>query len=230
MKPPLAHVSQTALAALAAAASIWLSIFVLPGSGVQPIPLLPAIGSAAGHVVSEIAPPPAPKPVAKKKSAVRFLPVLAPPPAVAAVVRAAVTHPGAIVHAQPAHRARPHAPAPVSRPKHAKPVHAAPPPIPAAPTVGSPHGGPMGKANGYRRNHGLAPISAPVAKGNGQGKAHGHSHRRGTPPGQAKKAPAAPAAAASVAPAASAKSNGHGQGNSGQPEHGNQGHGGGGKK
>src|SRR5689334_1432193 len=47
-----AHLPRAALALLAAAGTVWLSAFFLPGAVVEPIRLLPAIGSAAGKVVS----------------------------------------------------------------------------------------------------------------------------------------------------------------------------------
>jgi hypothetical protein len=214
MKPPFGHASQTALAALAAAASIWLSVFVLPGAGVQPIPLLPSIGGAAGRIAASVETPTkthAPAPHRTVFSA----PVLARPVAStrSVVAQPLVTQPRVVHQKRPAHRV--HARRPQPRPS--APVQAAAPaPIPASTAAVSQTaaGPPMakGKAKGHTHSNAAASRVRVSAKGRGHGKARGHSpeHHKGPPPGRAKKA------AAPQAPPTS-----HGQGP------GDQGHGGG---
>jgi len=240
VKPPYAHVSQSGLAALAAGVAISLSVFLLPGSGVQPTPLLPAFGGTGGPVTAN-AKLPAARQVAAPRRTVVFTPVLAPPaPAPTVVQTRIVSTPARVVHrshrAKPAHARRTHAPAP--RPRSSAPVlAAAPTPVPAAPATKA--GPPWGKAKGWER-HQAQPAAAPVGtSSHGQGKALGHSsdHHQSISPGQAKKALSAPQPAPP-------KANGHdkgkhrgqgstprGQGGHGnQGDHGNQGHGGGRKK
>lgn len=188
MKPPLAHVSQTALAALAAGIAIWLSVFVLPGAGgqAQPIPLLPAIGGAAGGVVAAFEAPshqvstPRPRPTATGAH-----------PARVTALREHVAVPRAGVHkVRRAHRAH----APVVRARRFAPKRA----TVTAPVTSRGFSGSRGKAKARAHSHSAGPPAWAVARGrrSGHDKARGHSHEhhRGLPPGQAKKlhAPTAP--------------------------------------
>jgi hypothetical protein len=213
-KPVLDHLSPTVLATFATAIAISLSGFLLAGAGgqVEPAPLLPAIGGAAGHVIAEL---PAAAHAHARKPAGR-----------ASVGRTAFSADFATTSTRvggsprragvsKAHR--------VHRPdrfvRHPAPAPAqpatrpAPRPAPAAPVVTrqltSAHK-PRGKALGHSHSHARS-VRAPVTtSAHGHGKAHGH--HGGLPPGHAKKAPAAPA----PAPAAPAKSTGGGP----PPDHG----------
>jgi hypothetical protein len=175
MTPPIVNVSQTAVAALAAATSIWLSLFVLPGEGAQrrPLPLLPAIGEAAGAVVAPFPAPARPAATASRRTAssVRVVPRPATP-----VGPAATPRPGT-------HRAHP-----VVRPGSSAPVQAAAPTrVPAAPVVVAQRT--TGLALGKARGHGkAAPLAGVVARGRGEGKAKGHlgEHHWAAPPGHSK--------------------------------------------
>jgi hypothetical protein len=244
MKPPYARVPQTALAALAAAVSIWLVVFFLPGSRMQPMPLLPALGSANGPAIAKVpapsAKPLAEQPAAKLRRPVVFAPALAPPiappaaPAQTAVSRPVTVH--RLHRAAPARRLH-RAPAP-RRPRHSAPVRtAAPAPAPATaapatdPPKGVAHGWerhhatpPRGKAKGWNRHHAQASAAATSVHGQGNVLRRLSEHHHSLPPGQAKK------------PKANGHHNGNhaGQGAPGQGAPGNQdgsrGRGGGGKK
>jgi len=224
MKLPFAHVSRTALVVVAAAGAVWLSAFFLPGAGIQPAPLLPAIGSAAGKVVAVAEPNHAPKTVAAPHRAVAtpvvaratFLPPASAPAAVQSKPRAV----------QRPHRAnRPH---PAGRPKHSAPVQtvaSAPAPAPAVATTASVSSAaaPRGKAVGWHRKHELstgAPAAAPTPKDE---KSHG---KHDTPHAEPATAPAPAAPAAPPPPAA--HDNGKHRGD--DHDHGDHGHGPGGKK
>ncbi|HSC49061.1 MAG TPA: hypothetical protein VLD16_02265 [Gaiellaceae bacterium] len=227
MKPPYAHVSRTALVVVAAAGSVWLSAFFLPGSGLQPVPLLPALGGAAGNVVA------ASLPHAKKRTPAA---ALRPTRPAAAPVRVPVT-PVFVPHAVqprpaprvvPRHRAhRPHAPA---APKRPPPVQAATP-APAVATVASVAStpAPRGKAVGWHRKHDHATATSVAAPPHGHGKSHVKHEYASSPQPAPTPAPASPPAPA--APAAPPSTGGHdngkhlGNGNG----NGNQGHGPGGK-
>jgi hypothetical protein len=179
MTPPFVNISQTAIAALAAAASIWLALFVVPGAGVQgrPLPLLPAIGEAAG-VIAPPAAPARPAATAPRRAVVP------------AQVVARQTRPP-----QPASAAR-RPPLPVVRP----PAPArAPAPIqaPAETTVVAQQATqpPMGKALARGHSKAPVPLAAVGTKGRGHGKAKGHSaaHHQGGRPGHDRGSTARPA-------------------------------------
>ena len=218
-----AHLPRTALALLAAAGTVWLAAFFLPGAVVEPIPLLPSIGSAAGKVVQ------APALRARKHEAphrttavlavVRTSPATATVPRVTPLVRVhrAVQQPQ---HVRPRHHAH--------RPKHSTPVQkAAPARTPAAPTAGRVFYGnaPSGRAVGWHRKHDQATAPAAVPSVHGQGHSNGHGKHH-APAAQPAPTPAAP-----VAPP-SAGTDGHDNGKhlGDQHDHGDQGHGPGGKQ
>lgn len=227
MKPPYAHVSQTALVVVAAAGAIWLSAFFLPGSAVQPVPLLPSIGNVAGKVVAVAEP----HRVAKHPAARRHT-IAAP-----VVVRTAFVPPATVPHAVQPRRAprvvhrshrtlRPH---PAPKPKRHAPVGAAvPASTPASTPVTFYSSAPRGKAVGWHRKHTTSsapPVAAPTPR---HGKSHGH-HDHGPPPRPAPISTTTPAAAPPATPPTAA---GHDNGNhfGGGHDHGDNGHGPGGKK
>jgi hypothetical protein len=221
MKPPLAHVSQTALVVVAAAGAIWLSAFFLPGAGVQPVPLLPSIGSVAGKVVS----------VSERhhaaKRAARHRTIAAP-----IVVRAPFVPPRTVqaVQPQPAPRAvqRAHRPHPAAKPKRSAPAQTA---VPAS-TPASAHSlsfystAPRGRAVGWHRKHAASTVAPAAAATHGHGKPHArHDHAPPAEPAAVTTStPAAPAAPPAVAGHDNGNHNGDGH------DHGDDGHGPGGKK
>jgi hypothetical protein len=227
MKLPYAHVSRSALAVVAAAGAVWLSAFFLPGAGVAPAPLLPAIGSVAGKVVAVAEPHHhAAKPAAAPRRTI----------AAPALARAPFLPPASVPEAvQPKPRAvqRPHRTNrrhPAARPKHSAPVQTAAPapassPAPATTASVSSTAAPRGKAVGWHRKHELstgAPAAAPTQK-------HGKSHaKHEAPPAE----PVAPPAPTPATPAAPPVSSGHDNGKHVGDEHGHgdHGHGPGGKK
>lgn len=229
-----AHLSRTALAVLAAAGTVWLAAFFLPGAVVEPIPLLPAIGSAAGKIVAAPGTPTRKRAAAAKRAAVTHV--------VAPAQLASVTFRPEVPPARPEHRAvRPpqhvHVRHQVSRPKHFAPAQkAAPAPAPAA-TAAAPvfdSSAPPGRAVGWHRKHdqvaapASAPSSAPItaAPGHGHGNGNGHA-KHDSPVPQPAATPAAP-----VAPPSTNPGNGHDNGKhlGDQHDHGDQGHGPGGNK
>ena len=229
MKPPYTHVSRTALAVVAAAGSVWLSAFFLPGAGVQPIPLLPELGTAAGKVVAASLPHAKPKRTATTRPSNAAPAVAREPAAVTFAPQAARSRPK--VRAVPTHRA--HRQQPAAGPKRSAPVQAAAP-APAVATTASATAAsvssaaaPRGRAIGWHRKHDHADAAAPTAP---TGR-HGHSHAKhgyGSPAQPAPAptvtpAPAAPAAPPSVGGHDNGKHLGNGNGN------GNQGHGPGGR-
>jgi hypothetical protein len=186
MKPPFAHLSPTVLATFAAAISTSLSLFLLPGAGVQgqPIPLLPAIGGAAGHVVADFATPAHKRSSSQLTTAASAQPVVAP----AVAVRHVTAPRAAAPKAHRPHRAR----ARVVRQAPPAPVHVMTP-VATRQFLSAPKA--RGKAHGH--GHKTKPAAGVAAHGHGHGKGLGHSpeHHKQLPPGQAKKAPAASPAA-----------------------------------
>jgi hypothetical protein len=183
MTPPIVNLSQTAVAALAAATSIWLALFVLPGAGVQrrPLPLLPVIGEAAGTVVAPFQAPARPAATASRRTAssVRVVARTATPAGPAASARRGT---------QRAHT--------VVRTSSSAPVQAAASTqVPAAPSAVAqrPTGLALGRAKAHGRSKVAAMFAGVGARGRGQGKANGHSdeHHSGAPPGHGRGASAA---------------------------------------
>ncbi len=225
MKPPYAHVSRTALAVVAAAGTVWLSAFFLPGAVVEPIPLLPAIGSAAGKVVS------VPGLAATKHAAAPRRETAGP--VVARAQLATATFVPRTAQARPEPRAvrRPqhaHSRHRVTRPKHSAPVSKT---VPASTTV-SPSGdrafdraAPSGRAVGWHRKHDQ--VTAPTASAPRLGHGHGHANHEAP---AVRPAPVHTAPAASPSAAADRHDNGKHQGDEHGNGNGNQGHGPGGKK
>lgn len=196
MTPPFAQVSQAVFAALAAATSIWLSLFVLPGAGVQgrPIPLLPAINEAADSVAAQFQAPARPTAPASRRPASPTQVVARP----AAPSRAAVSPQG-----RPNRVHRAHA---TVTPKPPAPIQAAALVPAVSPAVAHrPTGPPPGTANALGRAKGATPRAGVGSRARGLGKALGH--HRGARPGHAKGA----SAAQPVPP----RSHGHGTGNGG---------------
>jgi hypothetical protein len=220
-----AHLPRTALALLAAAGTVWLAAFFLPGAVVEPIPLLPSIGSAAGKVVQAPALR-AQKHAARHRTTTAILAVdRAPLLAATAVSRATPVRQAhrAVQRTQPA-RPRHHAP----RPKHSAPVQKdAPAQAPAATTATRVFYGkaPSGRAVGWHRKHDQASAPAAVASVHGHGHGNGHG-QHDAPAVQPAPSPAAPVAAPS------APTDGHDNGKhlGDQHDHGDQGHGPGGKQ
>jgi len=189
MKPPFAHLSPTVLAAFAAGTSISLSLFLLPGAGGQgePIPLLPAIGGAAGSVAANLGTS-AHKP-RTTQTTVRSSAHANLAPAVPVKQVAALRAPVHKVH-------RPYR----TRPVRARAVRHTPPApvrVTAPATTRQFFSTPKAKGKGHGHRHANKPATGIRSGGSGHGKALGHSkdHQRVRPPGQAKKVPTAPAAA-----------------------------------
>jgi hypothetical protein len=168
MKAPIAHFSQTTLAALAAATSIWLAVFVLPGAQRSPLPLAPVIGGAAEVVAAPFEAPARRAPSAAPRAAS----LVAVPARPAAPPRLAVV-PRRARRAHPAVRPKPSVP--VRRPVSTQ--------VPAAPVEVSQQssGPPWGKARALGHTKAAAPRAGVGVRGRGQGKALGHDH--GLPPG-----------------------------------------------
>jgi hypothetical protein len=189
MKPPFAHLSPTLLA-LAAAIAVSLSVFLMSGAGLQgaPIPLLPALGGAAGSVAVDLATRAqarASAPARTTVSSAKRVPVStthvrAPRPAAHRVHRANHARARVVRHAPPS-------------PLHIAVSAPAPTTPAAAPQVISV---PKGKAKAHGHRHGQAgkPSADAGAPRHGNGRALGPfpEHHQGLPPGQAKKVPAAP--------------------------------------
>jgi hypothetical protein len=217
MKPAFAHFAPTVPVAFAAAMGIALSVFLLPGAGVQsePTPLLAVIGGAAGRVAADL-------PARGKRHASEPVRSVAP-------VRPAATRPAATRTERLAPRRRQagtksrraHHPARtrVVRAAPSVPVQAPPPTARAAPvTTRQFFSNPTskGKSHGHAHAHAralkpTAATEAPTTHGHGKAKAIGHSRERhdGLPPGQAKKAPTAPPAAPTTPPKSNGNGNGH---------------------
>jgi hypothetical protein len=206
MKPAFARLSPTVPAMLAAAIGISLSVFLLPGLGLQggPTPLLPAIGGPAGRVAADLpADERASEPVEKAASSAQIV-----------VARTAYVVPQRRQAATKAHRVH-RAPTGVLRRAPSAPVQVA---ASAAPATG---------AVTTRRSFGTPPTAKKKARGHGpsrtvkssaggtgprahgRGKALGHSseHPHGLPSELAKKAPTASSPAAT-----DPKANGGGNG------------------
>jgi hypothetical protein len=196
MKSSLAHLSPTVLA-FGAAIGLSLSLFLLSGAGLQggAIPLLPALGGAAGSV--DMTPPSAP--TDRNAPAPAASPISAALQPLAPALPAPTSHP--VVHR--VHRVH-HAPARardrVVRP--ARPATTPPAPVAVAAPAPStsvsapqPVRGPRGKAKalGHQHGHAARPSAAGTpTHGNGHTRRHSPEHHQGLPPGQAKKAPSAP--------------------------------------
>jgi hypothetical protein len=212
MKPAFAHLAPTVPVAFAAAMGIALSVFMLPGAGVQgePTPLLAVIGGAAGRVAADL-----PAPVNHR----------APEPVTRAVIlaRPAATRSERVAtprrHAETrTHRVHRHTRTRVVRPTPTVPVQAAAPAAPVTPvTTRRSFGNPKSaksKSHGHGHARALQPTAgtnAPSTRGHGKAKAVGHSveHHDGLPPGQAKKAPTTPSPAPTMSPKANGGGNGH---------------------
>lgn len=215
MKAAFAHLPPLVPAAVAVAVAISLTVFLLPGVGLQsgPTPLLTSLGGAAGRVAADL-----PAPIAKKRAprevrtvsfsaqlvATRTAPVRQRPRAATSTHR---VHPSAQL------RVVRHAPVPA--------VQAPRPAAPAAPATTRTFFSSPGKTTGHGRGHGQghghsgAPkpvVKAPAPRAPGHGKAPGHSsgHGHGLAPGQLKKAP--PGSPPAPAPP---KANGGGNGHKG---------------
>lgn len=211
-KPVLAHLPPTVLATFATAIAISLSGFLLAGAGGQaePAPLLPAIGSAAGHVIAEL---PATPHAHARKPARR-----ASVGGTASLARLATTStrgPASPRRAGVSKARRVHRPDRAVRRPAPAPTQPAARPAPAAPVITreftSAHKA-RGKALGHSHSHARSVRAPATSSAHGRGHVKAHGRHGGLPPGHAKKAPAAPA----PAPAAPAKSKGGGP----PPDHG----------
>ncbi len=206
MKPAFAQLSPTVPATFAAAIGISLSVFLLPGLGVQgePTPLLPGIGGAAGRVAADLratANERASEPVGKAASSAQLV-----------ATRTEHFVPQRRQAATKAHRVHRRARTGVVRRAPSAPVQVAAPAAPATPVTTrrffSTPTTAKGKARGHGHGHTLKPTaraSAPRALGRSS------EHHHGLPPGNTKKAPTA----SSPAPATSPKANGGGNGHKG---------------
>jgi hypothetical protein len=198
MKLLATHTSPTLAAALAAGV-ISLSVFLIPGAGIQsgPTPLLPELGAMAARVPANL--PVAvhhkrSRPVARRVSAPAHVVSTATPRVVPQRVTAAPRR-------RPAHRrARVHR---VRRVEH---------PVVVAASVATPMPvvTPM-PAETHVRGHEKRSFSAPT-RAHGHGTALGHSTPRGHGRGLGHEKHAPPAAPASP-PAAAPHGNGNGHGN-----------------
>jgi hypothetical protein len=210
MKPAFAHLSPTVPATFAAAMGISLSVFLLPGAGVQgePTPLLAVIGGAAGRVAADLPATVnerASEPVGKAASSAQL-----------AATRSEHFVPRRRQAATKAHRVHRRARTRVVRRAPSAPVQAAAPAAPATPvTTRQSFSTPTtatSKPRGYGHGRALKPTAgAPAPRSHGHGKALGRSseHHHGLPPGHAKKAPTAPLLAPTTPPKANGGENGH---------------------
>jgi hypothetical protein len=211
MKPAFAHLAPTVPVTFAAAMGIALSVFMLPGAGVQgePTPLLAVIGGAAGRVAADLPAPVnhrAPEPVTRAV-------VPARPPATRSERFAPRRHAEARTH-----RVHRHTRSQVVRATPTVPVQTAAPPAPATAMTTrrllDNSKSAKSKSHGHGHARALQPTArtrAPSARGRGKAKALGHSseHHSALSPGQAKKAPAAPAPAPTTSPKANRGGNEH---------------------
>ena len=177
------RLSLTVLAAVAAAIGISLSVFLLPGAGVQggATPLLRA-SSDSGRVAANLpvtAGNRAGKPTPKVRSFAQ--PVAVPTEQFVAQVRRAAPS------AHGAHRRVP-----------ARAVAGARSPVPVTP--------PASPATPVKT---IAGAPAPPARGHGKALGHSKEHHNGLPPGQAKKALTAPPAVPGSPPKGNGDGNGH---------------------
>jgi hypothetical protein len=212
MKPAFAHLAPTVPITFAAAMGIALSVFLLPGAGIQgePTPLLAAIGGAAGRVAADL-----PATVDQQASE--------PVRRAVTLARPAATRPERFApQRRPAgtkmHRTHRRTRTLVVRPTPSVPVQAAAPAAPATPVTtrrffSNPRSA-KSKTRGHGHAHAPKPSAgtpAPRAHGHGKAKALGHSieHHGGLPPGQAKKAPTAPPPAPTTTPKANGGGNRH---------------------
>jgi len=196
MKPPYAHVSRTLLVVIAAAGAVWLSAFFLPAAGVQPVPVLPMIGSVAGKVVAVSEHHPKPK--AKPRHHTIAASIVARTPFAPPVSVAHAVHPRSTVRVvHKPHRA--HAPRHAAKPKRFAPVQAAAPA--AAPAVATPEthtAAPRGRAVGWHRKHEESTSGASAEPTHRHGGSHGrHDSPSAQPAATTTPTPAVPAAPSS---------------------------------
>jgi hypothetical protein len=202
MKLPFAHLSQTAVATLAAAIAISLSIVLLSGAGRQgqAVPLLPALGGAVNQVAAGLESPGhagATQPRGTARAPVQVHAPVAFTPSVGAT--RPVKHPAHRVHRTRAPVVRRSTEAPA--PKASAPVRSAPittqrfSAAPKGVAKGKSHApGQLKKAKGkshapgqlkakwHGHGHAAKPVTAPRAQSHAHGKARGH-HKAG---GQSK--------------------------------------------
>jgi hypothetical protein len=195
-----AHLSPTVPAIFVAAMGISLSVFLLPGAGVQgePTPLLAAIGGPAARVAADL-----PAAVAKRASE--------PVRRAAAFAQLAAARSEQFAPATKAHRAHRPVRSAVVRPAPSAPPQATAPAAPATPVTSSPTTA-TSKAHGHaygRARESTAGATVPRAHGQGTAVGRSSDHHHGVPPGHAKKAPTAPPAAPTTTPP---KVNGGGNG------------------
>jgi hypothetical protein len=236
MTAGFARLSPTLAAILAAAFGISLSVFLVPGAGVQeaPTPLLTAIGGAVGRVAADLPPAVSPRASEPTRRAVsKAAPASPRPTLIGARQKASTrTHRAHVRHSAPAPRHAPSTSARTATPAATAPVAASP---------GNFRKSPASKARGH--GHGLLrkraadvpTAGAPARRAHGHDKTlgrsgeHRHKHRLSPgkakkasaplpapthelPPGQAKKA-AAPAPAPAAPPTAAGAEKGNKGGN-----------------
>jgi hypothetical protein len=232
MKLPYAHVSRTLLVVVAAAGAVWLSAFFLPGAWVQPVPLLPVIGSVAGKVVAVAEPRHTTKhEAAAHRAIVTSVVARAPFVPPASVPVTAQSRPASHVVHRPLRANRPHH---AAKPKRSAPVQTAAPASASATAASVSYSAtthaPRGRAVGWHRKHEESITTPAAATTHGHGRSHAkHSD---APSAQPAAAPTStPTVPATPPPAGhdNGKHRGddHDHGNQG---HGDQGHGPGGKK
>jgi hypothetical protein len=209
MKPAFAHLAPTVPITFAAATGIALSVFLLPGAGVQgePTPLLAVIGGAAGRVAADL-----PAAVNHRASEPVVPAVIPARPAATRSERFAPPRRHAEARTHRVHR---HTRIRVVRHSQTVRVQAAAPAVPTTPvTTRQSFSNPSSKRKSYGHGHAharalkpTAVTEAPTAHGHGKAKASGHHDR--LPPGRAKKAPTAPRPAPTTPPKANAGGNGN---------------------
>lgn len=199
MKPLAAHASPTVAATLAAA-TISLSIFLLPGAGIRsgPTPLLTGLGATAGRVAGDL--PAVAVRASKPARHAAAAPALAGTPAKHVVPQRQTAAPGA----QRVHRRTRARVVPPAASTSATAPTPATPAQPAARFFSAPRA-PRGKSHG--RAHAARPAAAATTpRVRGHGKGFGPSTPRGQGVGRGRgNAPAAP-----PAPPAPGKSAGNG--------------------
>jgi hypothetical protein len=185
MTPPsFARIWPTVPAAFAAAIGMSLSLFLLPSAGVQgqPVPLLPAIGGAAGRVAAD-------------------LPAIASHHAAGPVGNAASLAQPVATRTEHLVPQRRHTPTTAHHAHHPAPtrvVGGAPAPVPVVPPPAPP--------TPVRT---IAGAPAPPAHGHGKALGRSNGHHHGVPPGHAKKAPTAPPPAPRAPPKNNGAGHGH---------------------
>jgi hypothetical protein len=184
-------------------AAIGISLFLLPGAGIQggPTPLVAVIGGAAGRVAADLpatANERASEPVGKAASSAQ-----------PATTRSEHFAPRSRKAASKAHRAHRSARSGVGRRAPSAPPQAAAPAATTPVTMRLSFSSATSKARGHGRARTTARAPSPSAHVHGKALGRSGEHQHGLPHGHAKKAPTAPLAAPTTPPKVNGGGNGH---------------------